>query len=168
MKPSFPRVLVFALAAALAFAFAGLASAQDGELEYSVIVDVVRGSQNPTGPVCVLTPVFKTGEQVVWLAQVFDADTGEKLSPERAEELGMTVTAVLEDGSEYELEYGLHPREEPQIYLWAGAWVIPPVYPTGVLNFTVVVEDAEGNTVTWAPIGHDRPEYPSLIRVENR
>ena len=160
--------LLAALVASLA-ALAGLGFAQDGDLAYFVRADVVRGSQNATGPTCVLTPVFKTGEQVVWRAEVFDANTGEKLTPERAEEVGMTVTAVLEDGSEYEMEYDLHPREEPQIYLWVGAWTIPPVYPTGTLVYQIVVEDAAGNTVTWQPIGQDRPGgYSSQITVENR
>lgn len=161
------RKFVLSLIGVAAVTFMGMALAQNSA--YLINADVVRGAQNPTGPTCVLTPVFKTGEQVVWRAELFDTETGEKLTPEEAEARGVTVTAVLEDGSEYEMEYGLHPREEPQIWLWVGAWTIPPVYPTGTLTYEIVVEDDAGNTQTWAPIGQDRPGgYSSLLTVERR
>ena len=169
MKPTFSHPLLGAVVALAAILLAGAAFAQDDDLAYFVRADAVRGGQNATGPTCVLTPVFKTGEQIVWRAEVFDANTGEKITPERAEDVGMTVTAVLADGKEYEMENGPHPRQEPQIYLWVGAWTIPPVYPTGMLNYEIVVEDDLGNSVTWQPIGQDRPGgYGSLITIENR
>lgn len=162
MRKPFLSILALVLAGLATLAFAQ-------EPAYIVNAQVVRGSENPTGEVCVLTPVFKTSEQIVWLAEVYDAETGEKLTPEQVEERGVTAKAVLEDGSEYELEYGLHPREEPQIYVFAGAWVIPPVYPTGQLYFEIVVEDDAGNSVTWEPLGQDRPGgYPSMITIEQR
>lgn len=158
--------ILFVLALVLG-ALATSAFAQ--EPAYFVNAQVVRGSENPTGPVCVVTPAFKTSEQIVWLAEVYDADTGEKLTPEQVEERGVTAKAVLEDGSEYEMEYDLHPREEPQIHLFAGAWVIPPVYPTGQLYFEIVIEDDEGNSVTWTQLGDEREGgYPSMITIEQR
>lgn len=161
------RKFALVLFSATVVAFAGLALAQSPA--YLINADVVRGAENPTGPTCVLTPVFKTGEQVVWRAELFDAETGEKLTPEQVEERGVTVTAVLEDGSEYDMEYGLHPREEPQIWLFVGAWTIPPVYPTGTLTYEIRVEDDAGNVQTWTPIGQDRPGgYSSLLTIERR
>lgn len=136
---------------------------------YFVNADTVRGAQNPTGPTCVLTPVFKTGEQVVWRAEIYDAQTGEKLTNEEVEARGITATVRLEDGSEYEMEYGLHPRDEPQIWLWTAAWTIPPVYPTGMLQYQIIVKDDAGNEVVWQPIGQDRPGgYSSLVTIERR
>lgn len=160
------RVLTVALALALA-AIAGLAFAQTPA--YIVNADVVRGSQNATGPTCVLTPVFKTGEQVVWRAEVFDAVTGEKLTNEQAQERGVKVTVEMQDGQTFDMEYGEHPREGPQIWLWVAAWSIPPVYPTGMMMYQLIVTDDAGNSVTWAPIGQDREGgYSSLITIERR
>lgn len=136
---------------------------------YFVNADIVRGAKNPTGPSCVLTPVFKTGEQVVWRAVVYDAQTGEQLTNEEVQSRGIKMVAKLEDGESFDMEYGEHPKEAPQIWLWTGAWSIPPVYPAGTLKYQLIITDAAGNNVTWSPIGQDRAGgYSSLITVEKR
>ncbi|MEJ2293039.1 MAG: hypothetical protein P8Y05_15190 [Deinococcales bacterium] len=156
------------LVIALAFvAIAGIAFAQAPA--YYVHADVVRGSKNPTGPTCVLTPVFKTGEQVVWRAEVFDTATGKKLTDQQVKDLGVKVTVKTQDGKTYDMAYGEHPKEAPKIWLWTGAWVIPPVYPTGTLQYQIIVTDKAGHTVTWQPIGQERQGgYSSLITIAKR
>ena len=156
------------LVIALAFvAVAGMAFA--AAPAYFVRADTVRGSTNPTGTSCVLTPVYKTGEQIVWRAEVFDAQTGQKLTDQQVKDLGVTVTVKTQDGKTYKMEYGQHPHEAPKIWLWTAAWVIPPVYPTGALEYTITVQDKAGHTVTWQPIGQDRQGgYSSLITIEKR
>jgi hypothetical protein len=55
--------------------------------------------------------------------------------------------------------------------MWAAGWAIPPVYPTGVLKYELIVTDSSGNTVTWTPMNQDYPTaagYPTLITVEKR
>lgn len=162
MRKTFGTLLVLA---ALAISSMALAAGP----AYFVNADVVRGSKNPAGPTCVLTPVFKTGEQIVWRAVVYDAATGQQLTPDEVQAKGIKVVAKLENGDTYEMEYGQHPKEEPQIWLWVAAWVIPPVYPTGTLKYDIVVTDNAGNEVTWMPIGQERPGgYSSLLTIEKR
>jgi len=155
--------LVFVAIAGMAFA-AGPA--------YYVQAEVVRGSKNATGPSCVLVSTFKTGEQVVWLAKVYSTQTGEEVSPDQAKQLGMTVQAKLENGSTVDMALGQHPKEgDNKVWMWAAGWVIPPVYPTGVLKYELIVKDSAGNTVTWTPMNQDFPTaegYPTLISVEKR
>jgi hypothetical protein len=38
--------------------------------------DMVRGSENPMGPVCVLSSRYKQGEQIVWRLRIIDTATG--------------------------------------------------------------------------------------------
>lgn len=136
---------------------------------YSVNADVVRGAKNPVGPTCVLTPEFKTGEQVVWRAVVYDATTGAELTPDEVAAKGIKVTAKLENGDTFDMEYGQHPKDPPQIWLFVGAWSIPPVYPTGTLKYDIIVTDNAGNTVTWSPIGQGRVGgYSSLLTIVRR
>jgi len=139
---------------------------------YYVQAEVVRGSKNPTGPSCVLVSTFKTGEQVVWLAKVYSTATGEVVTPDQAKQLGMTVQAKLENGSTVDMALGQHPKEgDNKVWMWAAGWSIPPVYPTGVLKYELIIKDSAGNTVTWTPMNQDFPAaegYPTLITVEKR
>ena len=158
-------ILATALAALIGAAFAAGPA-------YYIRAEVVRGSKNATGPTCVLVSTFKTGEQVVWLAKVYKIGTGEEITPDTAKQLGMKMTAKLEDGTAIDMELGPHPSKgEPKVSMWAGAWVIPPVYPTGVLKYTLTVTDAQGNTATWQPMNQDYPTaegYPTLISIKKR
>jgi len=149
-------------------AMAGLALAAGPA--YYVQAQVVRGNKGATGPSCVLVSTFKTGEQVVWLAEVYSTQTGKVVTPDEAKKLGMKVTAKLENGTTVDLEYGQHPKQgEPKVWMWAAGWQIPPVYPTGVLKFELVVTDSQGNTATWQPLQADYPGgYASMITVAKR
>lgn len=160
---------LFVIAAVLA-AVGGIAFAAGPA--YFVQAQTVRGSQNPTGPSCVLVAAFKTGEQIVWEAEVYSTATGQVVSPEQAKQLGLKVVVKLENGTTVALEYGQHPKNgEPKVWMWTGAWQIPPVYPTGVLKYDLTVTDNQSNTVVWAPMNQDyagAQPYPTLITVEKR
>jgi hypothetical protein len=96
----------------------------DGQA-YVIVADVVRGSQNPQGPVCVETSVFKPGEQVVWRAVVFDVKTGQAVT----DPTGFTMTVTPEGQDAIKMEYGAHPAKAAaadQISFWTGAWALTP------------------------------------------
>ena len=141
----------------------GRASAgPQGKLVYSVAVDLVRGSFQPLGPVCVQTSVFKQGEEVVWRVRVLDVASGEDpgeggKNPVALEERGMKVTVYLENGVSFPMRYGSHPgRPGPgvaAVWFWSVAWKIPADYPTGSLRWWVVVQDKTGAFVRFDPIG---------------
>ncbi len=152
------------------FAIAGLALAASPA--YYIQAQVVRGNKGATGPSCVLVSTFKTGEQVVWLAEVHSTQTGAVITPEQAKALGMKVTAKLEDGKTVDLEYGQHPHTgTPKVWMWSAGWQIPPVYPTGVFKYSLIVTDNKGDTVTWAPMNQNYPTkagYATLINIAKR
>lgn len=150
------------LAAALGTAFASGPA-------YYVHADTVRGSTNASGPACVVTPVYKTGEQIVWRAEVFDASTGKKLTDQQVKSLGVSVTVKTQDGQTFDMKYGQHPKQPPKIWMWTVAWQIPPVYPTGTLQYQIIVKDKAGHEVTWQPLGQERKGgYSSLIAIQKR
>lgn len=137
--------------------------------KYFVNADMVRGGKNATGPVCVLNSNYKLGEQVVFRADIYDAETGERITEEQAEELGLTVTAVVHEVDEFEMSLGLHPKEEPQVKFWVGVWNIPSVFQTGWFKWTIEIEDEEGNKYVHEPIGSRRPQMSgSWIYIEKR
>ena len=145
-----------------------------GKLVYWVMVDLVRGSIQPTGTVCVQTNVFKHGEEVVWRAKVLDVSTGEDAgengkNPTALEERGVKVTAYLENGMSFPLRYGKHPGRaqpsDPVAWFWATGWKIPDDFPTGRLKWWIVVTDKTGAFVRFDPIGSgaNLPAPPIII-----
>lgn len=153
----------------------GTASAgPQGRLVYWVMVDLVRGSIQPVGTVCVQTNVFKLGEEVVWRARVLDvatgADPGESgKNPVALEERGLKVTVYLENGLSFPLRYGSHPPRpgpgDAVVWFWATGWKIPDDFPTGRLKWWVVVTDKTGAFVRFDPIGTgaNLPAPPIII-----
>lgn len=121
---------------------------------YFIQADMVRGAAGAMGAVCVPNSVFELGEMIVFRAYVFDGDTGERLSAEQIEAQGLTVTAELDTGEAFEMVYSPHPPGAPeQDFYWVHGWAIPADHPTGMFAWSVVVRDAAGNEVTFAPIG---------------
>ena len=152
-------VLALVLATGFATAPAGAAPAR---VQYLVVVDLVRGSFQPLGPVCVQTNVFKQGEEVVWRAEVREAATGREIGNDgknvaEIAERGLTAIAFLENGPSFPMKYGQHPGRaqagEPVNFFWTTAWKIPDDYPTGTVKWWVIVRDKAGAFIRFDPIG---------------
>ncbi|MBW7916859.1 MAG: cytochrome c [Trueperaceae bacterium] len=122
---------------------------------YFIQADVVRGAVGAMGAVCVANAVFIPGEQMVWRAYVYDSDSGDLLTQEQIDAKGIKVYGELDSGVKVALNYIPHPPESPNTELfWAAGWQIPRDYATGTYQWSVVVEDAAGNTATYMPMGH--------------
>ncbi len=165
------------LALAVPATFAGTAAGAPARVAYIVMVDLVRGSFEPAGTVCVQTNVFKQGEEVVWRARVIETGAGTEPGGEgknQAEiaERGLKATAYLENGMNFPLKYGQHPprpREGEAVkWFWTVSWKIPPEYPTGTLKWWVVVTDKTGAFVRFDPIGVGTNLPNNRIIIEKR
>lgn len=158
--------LALALSLMMVLAVVSLAAASPA---YTVYADVVRGSKNATDTSCVLTNVFKLGEQVVWRVDIINNETGEFVDVAEAERLGLKVVATVEGVGDYAMSIGPHPRQAPQVHFYAGAWEIPAIYRTGTFKWYVTVSDTAGNTQLYEPVGNRRPEMSgSWLVVERR
>lgn len=140
-------VLVLAAVAALAVANAQAPA-------YFVHADMVRGAQGAQGAVCVANAVFYPGEWVIFRAVVYDAATGEEMGHEAIAERGLSARVVVEDAGDIGMFYppadaGLPPGG----FFFRGPWAIPADFAMGEYTWTVEVTDADGNLVTFAPIG---------------
>jgi hypothetical protein len=128
--------------------------------------DMVRGSENPMGPVCVLSSRYKQGEHVVWRVRLIDTATG-KAVPAPAEELlsqnpskedlasmtkNISVKVHLSDGHVFPMHFGPHPTKKAADYFWTTAWIIPKNYPTGTIDYWITADwPAEGKMGRWQP-----------------
>ncbi|MGD9229102.1 MAG: hypothetical protein PVF26_21545 [Desulfobacterales bacterium] len=128
--------------------------------------DMVRGSENPMGPVCALTSRYKQGEHVVWRVRIIDSSTG-KAVPAPAEELlgqnpskedlasmtkNINVVVHLSDGHIFPMHFGPHPSKKAADYFWTTGWIIPKNFPTGTLDYWITADwSAEGKAGRWEP-----------------
>lgn len=171
-------LLAYAILALVVPAMSAAAvAAAPARVAYIVQVDLVRGSDNPTGTVCVQTSVFKQGEELVWRARVIETSTGREIGDEgksQAEiaERNLKVTAYLENGMNFPLKYGQHPGRpkegDPVKWFWTTNWKIPLEYPTGTLKWWVVVTDKAGAFVRFDPIGAGLNIPAPRITIEKR
>ncbi len=119
-----------------------------------VQADTVLGSANLTGPElpvksCVADSRFAHNEQIVFRAKVLDPDTGEAMDDQALQ----SVQVLLGDGTVLEARYSGHPggNATPTDYFWAIAWIVPPTYPTGTLDYTIVATANDGRVGTYVP-----------------
>ena len=139
-----------------------LGSAAFAQPTYFLKADMVRGAQGAQGAVCVPNSVFFPGEMIVFRTVVYDAATGEELSFEQVQELGITATVHMEGQEPLEMFFPPPatepppPGEEgppPGADFFRGPWTIPADFPSGMYNWTVEVTDAQGNSAEFVPIG---------------
>lgn len=113
-------------------------------------LDTVRGStgiaaDQKAAKSCVQASKFPLGGQVVWRIKVLDPRTGKEMDDQSL----ASVTVTLGDGQSFTAKYGGHPSSAPVESFWAVSWTVPPTYPTGALDYTVVAKDKEGRTGEW-------------------
>lgn len=114
--------------------------------------DTVRGSKNiPTGAAdgCVQSNLFAKNEQIVWRVRVYDPVSGKQLTDADLE----SIIVTLKDGTKLDpATYGAHPKTEPNESFWTAAFVIPPTYPTGSVDYTVAVKAKDGRAGTFTQL----------------
>lgn len=107
--------------------------------------------------VCVLQSRFARNSEIVWRARVIDPVSGEELGEDALE----SVVVNLGDGQTLDMRYGPHPRDNPTDFFWTTSFDIPADYPTGTLDYEVVVAALDGRTATFRPFD----VAPSLLTV---
>lgn len=138
---------------------------------YWLMADVIRGDASG-----VQANVFKPGDEVIFRARVLDVTTGQ--DPGRAgqglkaiQDLGLKVTAYLDDGQSFPMTYGRHPAQagprETVSWFWTASWKIPaaynapndaaglriPVAGGRYVKWWLIVADKSGASVRFDPIG---------------
>jgi hypothetical protein len=120
----------------------GTAWAQQAE-NLIIVHDIVIGHENNTREnTCVLTNRFRHEQQVVWRIKVIDPLTGEEMGDDALQ----SVEIMMPDGQVFEAEFGPHPARDPVDDYWSFDWMVPPDYPTGIVNYTIEAVTNDGRT----------------------
>lgn len=124
---------------------------------YFVQADIVRGAVGAQGAVCVANGVFLLGEEMVWRAYVYDANTGELLTQDEIDANGVKVTASIVDTDvSVPMRFGPHPAPDaPNAdFFWSAPFSIPADFATGQYQWQIQVSDNAGGEGLYQPMGH--------------
>lgn len=132
---------ICAVGLALALA-SGMSYAQEDQ-RLIIVTDIVYGHENsPEGRTCTANNRFTPEQQIVWRTKVIDPATGQEMGDDQLE----SVTVVMPDGQQFEMEFGPHPARAPVDDYWTYDWIIPADYPTGIVDYAVEAVDVNGRT----------------------
>jgi hypothetical protein len=115
---------------------------------------VTAGAPSPAGlvasPSCVLNGVYKRGMKLIWRFEVYDQETGLRVTDRDGAEVDM----LLPDGSVIPAEFLWRggPNAPPDApWTWVAAWDVPLDYPLGPVDYAVIVRTTDGRTGTLRP-----------------
>jgi hypothetical protein len=100
---------------------------------------------------CVQASVFKRGMKMAFRLEIYKTATQTRLTPDGQ----TTVTIALPSGDALPLNFTRRggPQGAPDApWQWVTAWHIPPDYPLGSVDYTVLVTDTEGTTALKPPV----------------
>ena len=99
---------------------------------------------------CVQSGVFKRGMKLVFRYEILDTSTGKRITDKD----GATTKIRLPHGEELAARWTIRGSVNAlpdSAWMWVVAWDIPPDYPVGSLDYTIVVTAKDGRTGTFTP-----------------
>lgn len=117
----------------------------------------------PTVP-CVQSGVFKRGMRLVFRYEILDTSTGKRVTDRD----GATTKVRLQHGEELTARWAIRGSVAAlpdSAWMWDVAWDIPPDYPIGSLDYTIVVGTKDGRTGTFTPPIQKTPTSDTRVRI---
>jgi hypothetical protein len=112
---------------------------QGNKLALVISADTVTGGGTPAPPAtCAQTNFFKRGQLVVFRSWGIDVKSGGyALTPKNVKSAVVNIPGQKQTALKWVSEpYNAPPSQ--QVSYWEAVWVIPKVYPLGVVNFNIV------------------------------
>jgi hypothetical protein len=117
----------------------------------------------PTVP-CVQSGVFKRGMRLVFRYEILDTSTGKRVTDKD----GAITKVRLQHGEELTARWAIRGSVAAlpdSAWMWDIAWDIPPDYPVGSLDYTIVVTTKDGRTGTFTPPIQKTPTSDTRVRI---
>jgi hypothetical protein len=117
----------------------------------------------PTVP-CVQSGVFKRGMRLVFRYEILDTSTGKRVTDKD----GAITKVRLQHGEELTARWAIRGSVAAlpdSAWMWDVAWDIPPDYPVGSLDYTILVTTNDGRTGTFTPPIQKTPTSDTRVRI---
>ncbi|MBE0609937.1 MAG: hypothetical protein IH609_11180 [Dehalococcoidia bacterium] len=98
---------------------------------------------------CTPSGAFARGQRIVFRYDIVDLSTGIRLNDKD----GSKVKVVLPNGDEAAGRFGQRGggRVPGAPFMFSSNWDIPLDFPLGGIDYKIVIEAADGRTMTWKP-----------------
>lgn len=113
---------------------------------------------------CVQSGVFKRGMRLVFRFEILNTSTGKRV----ADRDGATVKVRLPHGEELTARWNIRGAGAALLdsaWMWDAAWDIPPDYPLGKLDYSLVITAKDGRTATFIPPIQKTPTQDTRVRI---
>jgi len=113
---------------------------------------------------CVQSGVFKRGMRLVFRFEILDTSTGKRV----ADRDGATVKVRLPHGEELVARWAIRGSTTAlpdSAWMWDAFWDIPPDYPLGKLDYSLVITAKDGRTATFIPPIQKTPTQDTRVRI---
>jgi hypothetical protein len=117
----------------------------------------------PTVP-CTQTGVFKRGMRMVVRFEVLDTSTGKRVTDKD----GATLKLVLPQGGEVPARWAIRggaAAMPDSHWMWDTSWDIPPDYPLGSFDYSILVTAKDGRTARFTPPIQKAKTADSRVRI---
>lgn len=102
--------------------------------------------------------------RLVFRFEILDTSTGKRVTDKD----GATVKVRLQHGEELTPRWAIRGSAAAlpdSAWMWDVAWDIPPDYPVGSLDYTIVVTAKDGRTAAFIPPIQKTPTVDSRVRI---
>jgi hypothetical protein len=113
---------------------------------------------------CVQSGVFKRGMRLVFRYEILDISTGKRVTDKD----GAITKVRLQHGEELTARWAIRGSVNAlpdSAWMWDVAWDIPPDYPVGSLDYTIVVSTKDGRTGTFTAPIQKTPTSDTRVRI---
>jgi hypothetical protein len=113
---------------------------------------------------CTQSGVFERGMRMVVRFEILDTKTGKRVTDRD----GATIKLRLPHGEEIPGRWtirGSAAALPDSAWMWDTSWDIPPDYPVGSLDYSIVITAKDGRTATFIPPMQKTPTSDTRVRI---
>ena len=99
---------------------------------------------------CVQSGVFKRGMKLVFRYEILDTSTGKRITDKDGATTKIRLQHVEDLAARWTIRGSVNALPD-SAWMWVVTWDIPPDYPVGSLDYTIVVTAKDGRTGTFTP-----------------
>lgn len=113
---------------------------------------------------CVQSGVFKRGMRVVFRFEILDTSTGKRITDKDGAAIKVRLPHAEEMTARWSVRGGANALPD-SAWMWVVPWEIPPDYPLGTLDYSILITAKDGRTAAFIPPLYKTKTSDSRLRI---